>query len=106
MAEELTGRYANVILSRTNEQVVRMAMMTERYFWHVHPNSDETFLGVEGAVILELEGEQIRLGPGQMFTVPMGVKHRTGPEGARSVNLTFERADMETVQVEEEPLDG
>lgn len=96
-ARELSGAYENVVLSAANDHVVRMSRMTEPYPWHVHPNSDEIFLGVEGTVILEVEDQRVELGPGQMFTVAKGTRHRTSPAGAWSVNLTIERADMETV---------
>jgi len=98
-AKSLFGVYENVVLTNFNDHVVRMSRMEEAYFWHLHPNSDEMFLCVEGVLILELENQRIELAPGQMFTVARGVRHRTLPAGSYSVNLTFERADMETVSV-------
>jgi hypothetical protein len=35
-----------------------------------------------------------------MITVPKGIRHRTFPAGSHSVNLTFERADIETVRTD------
>lgn len=96
--KELSGSYENAVLSVVNDHVIRISLMTEPYFWHLHPNSDEVFIGIEGIVILELEHQRIELSPGQIFTVPKGVKHRTAPAGPRSVNLTIERADMVTVR--------
>lgn len=100
-AKALSGAYENVVLARVNDHVVRMSRMERAYFWHVHPNSDEMFLGVEGVLILELDQQRIELQPGQVFTVPRGVRHRTAPAGSYSVNLTFEHVDMETVPAEE-----
>jgi mannose-6-phosphate isomerase-like protein (cupin superfamily) len=99
-ARELSGKYENVVLSRTNDHVVRISRMTEPYFWHLHPDSDETFLGIEGVLILELEHQRIELKPGQMITVSKGMKHRTSPAGSYSVNLTLERVDIETVRTD------
>jgi mannose-6-phosphate isomerase-like protein (cupin superfamily) len=100
-AKELSGQYENVVLNRFNDHAVRMSRMEKAYFWHFHPNSDEMFLGVEGVIVLELENQRIELGPGQVFTVARGVRHRTLPAGSYCVNLTFERLDMETVPVDE-----
>jgi mannose-6-phosphate isomerase-like protein (cupin superfamily) len=100
-AKALSGEYENVILSEVNDHVVRMSRMEKAYFWHFHPNSDEMFVGVDGVLVLELENQRIELGPGQVFTVARGVRHRTLPAGGFSVNLTFERKDMETVAVED-----
>jgi mannose-6-phosphate isomerase-like protein (cupin superfamily) len=100
-AKELSGDYENVVLAVINDHVIRIALMTEPYFWHLHPNSDEIFIGLEGTVILELEHQRVELSAGQMFTVPKGAKHRTAPAGSRSVNLTIERADIATVRMDE-----
>jgi mannose-6-phosphate isomerase-like protein (cupin superfamily) len=103
-AAELSGVYENAVLARCNDHVVRISRMEKQYFWHFHPNSDEIFLGIEGIVVLEVENQRIELGPGQLCTVPQGVRHRTGPAGRYSVNLTFERGDIETVPVDEHDI--
>jgi len=71
--------------------------MTEAFAWHLHPDSDEAFLAVEGGLIIEFEDRSVELAPGEILIVPKGVLHRTRPVGARSVNLTFEKADAATV---------
>ena len=91
--------YDNHPIAHTNDHVVRIATMTEPYHWHFHPNSDETFLVMEGRLLIEFESGSRELDPGQMLTVPRGVRHRTRPVGERSVNLTFEFAEAETVAV-------
>jgi mannose-6-phosphate isomerase-like protein (cupin superfamily) len=92
--------YKNTALTEVNNHVVRMGVMTEDYFWHYHPNSDETFMVIEGTLLLDLENETIELSKGQMITVPKNIRHRTRPKGARSINLTIELADMETVRAD------
>jgi hypothetical protein len=73
-AESATGEsYDNHSIAGVNDHEVRISIMTEAYHWHCHPDSDELL-------------------PGNMITVHRGVRHRTRPIGARSVNLTFERA--------------
>lgn len=89
--------YDNRVLSNVNDHVVRISIMTQPYHWHCHPNSDETFLVVEGGLIVEFEHGTLELNPGQMVTVSRGVLHRTRPLSQRSVNLTFEAANAETL---------
>jgi mannose-6-phosphate isomerase-like protein (cupin superfamily) len=91
--------YENHVIAKINDHVVRISVMTAPYHWHFHPNSDETFLVVEGGLAIELEEGTVELRVGQMTTVPLGRRHRTRPIGERSVNLTFEAADLETVLV-------
>ena len=99
-AESLThSGYDNHPIATINDHVVRISTMTEPYHWHFHPNSDETFLVIEGRLFIEFETGSRELDPGQLLTVPRGVRHRTRPVGGRSVNLTFELAQTETVAV-------
>jgi mannose-6-phosphate isomerase-like protein (cupin superfamily) len=91
--------YDNHLIASTNDHVVRIATMTEPYHWHFHPNSDETFLVIEGRPAIEFEAGSLVLQPGQLLTIPRGVRHRTRPVDRRSVNLTFEMAEAETVAV-------
>ncbi|ADV80858.1 cupin domain-containing protein [Terriglobus saanensis] len=86
-------KYDNHPVATVNDHVVRLATMTEAYHWHCHPDSDETFLALEGGLFIDLDDRTVELQPGSLFTVEKGVRHRTRPIGARSVNLTFERAD-------------
>jgi mannose-6-phosphate isomerase-like protein (cupin superfamily) len=93
------GGYDNHPIAKINDHVIRIATMVEPYHWHFHPNSDETFLVVEGRLCIEFECGLRELAPGQMLTIPRRVRHRTRPVGGRSVNLTFELAQCETVNV-------
>jgi mannose-6-phosphate isomerase-like protein (cupin superfamily) len=92
-------QYDNHPITATNDHVIRIALMTTPYRWHFHPNSDETFLVIEGRLAIEFEDGMLELHPGQMLTIPRGVRHRTRPVDGRSINLTFEKAEIETVSV-------
>jgi mannose-6-phosphate isomerase-like protein (cupin superfamily) len=95
------NQYANFPLALVNDHVVRVGVMTGPFYWHLHPNSDESFLVMEGSLYIDLDNTTIELLPGQLFTIPKNTKHRTRPNGSRSVNLTFESQDMETVKLGE-----
>ena len=90
------GNYDNHPIARVNDHEVRISTMTETYHWHCHPDSDESFLSLEGGLFIDFDDRTIELLPGQMITVGRGVRHRTRPMGKRSVNLTFERAGAQS----------
>ena len=94
--------YRNLSLGPVNDHEIRMSVMTESFRWHRHPDSDETFYGVDGELIIEFADHEVVVSPGQFVTVPAGTVHRTRPAGARSVNLTFERIDAATVFEDDE----
>src|ERR1700728_583374 len=62
--------YKNIPLSIVNDHNVRLSVMTEPFYWHYHPNSDETFLVMEGILCIDLENQGFELTPGQLFTMP------------------------------------
>jgi mannose-6-phosphate isomerase-like protein (cupin superfamily) len=96
---ERTGYY-NQAITVVNDHVIRVSVMTSGYPWHLHPNSDETFIAMEGTLVLETKDQVLNLEPGQVATVPANLVHRTRPAGARSVNLTVERGNTETILAE------
>jgi len=86
-----TESYNNHPIARVNDHEVRISTMTGPYHWHCHPDSDESFLVLEGGLFIDFDDRTVQLLPGQMITVNRGVRHRTRPIGERSVNITFER---------------
>jgi mannose-6-phosphate isomerase-like protein (cupin superfamily) len=100
-AAAVAGPYANLIIAHVNDHVVRMSVMTESFYWHRHPNSDETFLVLEGELLIDIGDKTVTLTRGEMTTVPKNVPHRTRPGTARSVNLTVELMTMETVRLDQ-----
>ena len=97
LSREVNEPYRNVSLGPVNDHEIRMSVMTQQYRWHRHPDSDETFFGVDGELMIEFEDGEVTLHAGEFVTVPAGTLHRTRPAGARSVNLTFERSGAETI---------
>lgn len=82
--------YKNFVALKVNDHCVRLAVMQGEYPWHQHPRSDECFLVLDGELEIDLaEGQTFRLKPGEAFTVPAGVVHRTRA-CTRAVNLCFE----------------
>ncbi len=95
-ADAVSETYKNVVLNQVNDHCIRMAVMHGEYPWHHHPRSDETFLVVEGVFEIDLEGGRtVTLQPGELFTIPAGVRHRTRAR-ERTVNLCFENIEAYT----------
>jgi len=59
-----------------NDYDVRVARTHGEFTWHSHPDTDEFFLVVSGSLTIRLDGDEVTLGPGQLFVVPQGVRHQ------------------------------
>jgi len=56
---------------------VMVAKLRGEYHWHVHEDSDDFFLVLQGDLEIDIEGSAtVRLAPGQLYVVPKGVRHR------------------------------
>ena len=58
---------------------------------HVHSFEDELFLSLEGEHVIELDGEEHRIGPGESVFAPRGVPHaqrRVVPREGRLLIVT------------------
>lgn len=44
--------------------------------WHVHDTTDDFFLVLDGRLTIETEHGDVELGPGELFVIPKGVRHR------------------------------
>jgi len=100
--------YKNFVVCDVNNHCIRMAVMQGEYRWHHHPHSDECFLVLEGQLEIDLsDGRSFRLLPGEAFTIPAGVVHRTRAQ-ERTVNLCFEdrAAYTDAVFVEDTPQEA
>jgi mannose-6-phosphate isomerase-like protein (cupin superfamily) len=57
---------------------------------HVHPVLEERYEVLEGEITFALDGESLRLGPGERAVVPPGVRHSFENTGDRPAHLVAE----------------
>lgn len=69
-----------------NDYDVRVVKTLGEFTWHCHPDTDELFLVLRGALTIRMEAGDVTLGPGQLYVVPRGVRHQpVSGEGAEIV---------------------
>ena len=68
-------------VSLFNGHDVMVAKLRGDYHWHVHDDSDDFFLVLAGSLEIDLDdGTTVTLGPGQLYVVPQGMRHRRSEE--------------------------
>lgn len=79
-------RWAPRLAATLNGQELKVAKLDGAFVWHSHPDADELFWVVEGAVTLELREEpDCELTAGELAVVPAGVEHRPVADDAKVV---------------------
>ncbi|AXC49689.1 cupin domain-containing protein [Paracoccus suum] len=54
---------------------VMVVKVQGEFRWHSHPDTDDLFLVLKGAIDIRLRDRTVTLQQGQMFVVPKGVEH-------------------------------
>ncbi|USX54267.1 cupin domain-containing protein [Lentzea sp. HUAS12] len=86
------------IVTHVNDYDVRVSKVEGEYVWHVHDDTDEFFLVLDGELHIALRDPDrtVVLGKGDVFTVPRGMFHKpSAPHGAKL--LLFEPTGTLTV---------
>ena len=68
-----------------NDYEFKIARVEGEFVWHSHPETDETFLVIEGDLVVEMRDGEVHLGPGELFVVPRGVEHK--PRATRECKI-------------------
>lgn len=93
-----TDIYSPRIVGRVNDYDIRIAHTRGEHVWHVHDDTDEFFLVLDGRFDIALRdagGERtVSLGPGEIFVVPRGTEHK--PSSPGGAILMFEPSGTST----------
>jgi mannose-6-phosphate isomerase-like protein (cupin superfamily) len=78
------------IVTRVNDYDIRLARFDGEHVWHVHENTDEFFLVLDGEIEIGVRDPAERvvtLARGQVFVVPKGTFHKPSSKEGASVLL-------------------
>lgn len=65
------------IVATVNDLDVKVVKLLGEFVWHTHEDTDEMFLVHKGRLTIEIEdADDVDLGPGEIYIVPRGVRHR------------------------------
>ena len=78
--------YSPRIVTRMNDYDVRVAHAKGEHVWHVHADTDEFFLVIDGQFDIALRDadgaeRQVSLRQGDVFVVPKGTEHKPSSPG-------------------------
>jgi mannose-6-phosphate isomerase-like protein (cupin superfamily) len=91
--------YSPRIVARMNDYDVRIAHTRGDHVWHVHDDTDEFFLVLDGRFDVSLRGADgsettVVLNQGDVFVVPKGTEHKPSSPGGSI--LMFEPSGTST----------
>ncbi|PWE31311.1 mannose-6-phosphate isomerase [Maritimibacter sp. 55A14] len=84
------------VVADFNGNDVMVVKVQGEFPFHEHPDTDDFFLVLEGEVLLDVADATHRLGPGELFVVPAGVRHRPRAETEAKLLLIEPRGTPNT----------
>jgi mannose-6-phosphate isomerase-like protein (cupin superfamily) len=73
------------VIAEMNDYQFKLVKVQGDFIWHDHPDTDETFIVLEGEVRIDFRDGAVTLKAGEMFVVPRGVEHK--PFAEREVKM-------------------
>tara|TARA_B100000497_G_scaffold45493_1_gene52683 strand:+ start:50 stop:421 length:372 start_codon:yes stop_codon:yes gene_type:complete len=64
------------VIAQMNDYQFKLVRLQGEFVWHQHADTDETFIVLEGSLIIDFKEGSVTLNAGEMVVVPKGCLHR------------------------------
>jgi mannose-6-phosphate isomerase-like protein (cupin superfamily) len=88
------------IIGKVNDQYVKVAKLKGQLAWHKHDHEDEMFIVVYGRLVIQLEGKEAILNPGDFYVVPKNTMHNPMAEEECGIVLIETMTTLHTGSVQ------
>jgi mannose-6-phosphate isomerase-like protein (cupin superfamily) len=80
------GDYAVGVIAKMNDYEFKIVKFKGDFIWHSHPDTDETFIIIEGTLVMNFHDRKVEVHAGEMIVIPKGVEHKPSSEkGYRAI---------------------
>ena len=96
------------VVAEMKDYQFKLVRLEGDFVWLDHQDTDETFIVLEGKLLIDFQGGTVELDAGQMLVVPKGVPHRPRASAEAKVLLVEPKGVINTGDVQSEktaPLD-
>jgi len=70
------GDYAVRLVAKMNNYDLKIVKFKGDFVWHSHPETDETFIVIEGTLVMNFRGRKVEVRSGEMIVIPKGMEHK------------------------------
>jgi mannose-6-phosphate isomerase-like protein (cupin superfamily) len=70
------GDYAIGIIAQMNNYEFKIVKFKGDFIWHKHDDTDETFIVLDGTMIMNSRDRTVEVNKGEMIVIPKGVEHK------------------------------
>ncbi|MAJ45252.1 MAG: cupin [Candidatus Marinimicrobia bacterium] len=96
---KFSDHWSPKIIAEMNNYQFKLVKIKGDFIWHDHKYTDETFIVLEGDMVLKLRDKDIKLVKGEMYVVPKGVEHKPYAENECKILIIEPRGVVNTGDV-------
>ena len=96
------GDYAVRLVAKMNDYDFKIVKFKGDFIWHRHPETDETFIVIEGILVVNFRDRKVEVHSGEMIVIPKGVEHKPSSENGYKAILIEPEGVSNTGDVQSE----
>ncbi len=93
---KFTEHWEPRVIAEMNNYQFKLVRIKGDFIWHNHPDTDETFIVIQGNMKIQFKNSIVEIGEGVMIIVPKGVNHKPIAEDECLVMLVEPRGVVNT----------
>jgi mannose-6-phosphate isomerase-like protein (cupin superfamily) len=70
------GDYAVGLIAKMNSYDIKIVKFKGDFIWHSHAETDETFIIIDGTLVMNFRDRKVEVNAGEMIVIPKGVEHK------------------------------
>ena len=105
----LTNKYSKFadywspkIIAEMNDYQFKLVKIKGEFIWHKHEDTDETFIVIEGSMMIKFRDGEVQLNKGEMYVVSKGIEHKPYSDNECKVLLIEPKGVINTGDVNNE----
>ncbi len=84
------------VIAEMNDYQFKIVKIEGDFVWHIHSDTDETFIVLEGDLRIDFRDGHVNVLAGEMYVVPKGVEHKPYAENEVKMLLIEPRDVLNT----------
>ena len=90
------------VVAELNDYQLKLVKFQGDFVWHTHPDTDEVFLVMKGAMEILFRDRTVMVKAGEMYVIPKGIEHCTRAESECQAMLIEPRGVVNTGEADSE----
>ena len=94
--DKFSDYWAPRVIAEMNDYYFKLVKVKGEFVWHTHDDTDETFIVLDGELIIEFRDKTITLKKGEMIVIPKGVEHKPAAREECQIMIVEPKGVMNT----------